>query len=71
MTNLPKALRDELRKHYSLTALELVRKQGARDTTHKSLWRLSESLAHRRASCIPANPVLYGEASDCDNRFAS
>jgi 23S rRNA (adenine2503-C2)-methyltransferase len=63
MTNLPKALRDELRKHYSLTALELVRKQGARDTTQKFLWRLSDhSLIE--SVLIPANPALYGEASD-------
>src|ERR1039457_5007647 len=63
MTNLPKALRDELREHYSLTALELVRKQGARDTTQKFLWRLSDhSLIE--SVLIPANPALYGEASD-------
>src|ERR1035437_9938662 len=63
MTNLPKALRDELRKHYLLTALELVRKQGARDTTQKFLWRLSDhSLIE--SVLIPANPALYGEPSD-------
>ncbi len=63
MTNLPRALRDELRKHFSLTALELVRKQGARDTTQKFLWRLSDhSLIE--SVLIPANPALYGEASD-------
>lgn len=63
MTNLPKALRDELRKHYSLTALELVRKQGARDTTQKFLWRLTDQ-ALIESVLIPANPALYGEASD-------
>jgi len=63
MTNLPKALRDELRKHYSLTTLELVRKQGARDTTQKFLWRLSDQ-ALVESVLIPANPALYGEASD-------
>ena len=63
MTNLPKALRDELRKHYSLTALELVRKQGARDTTQKFLWRLADH-ALIESVLIPANPALYGEASD-------
>ena len=63
MTNLPKALRDELREHYSLTALELVRKQGARDTTQKFLWRLRDhSLIE--SVLIPANPALYGEPSD-------
>jgi 23S rRNA (adenine2503-C2)-methyltransferase len=63
LTNLPRALRDELRKHYSLTALELVRKQGARDTTQKFLWRLSDQ-ALIESVLIPANPALYGEASD-------
>ena len=63
MTNLPRALRDELRNRYSLTALELVRKQGARDTTQKFLWRLSDhSLIE--SVLIPANPALYGEPSD-------
>jgi 23S rRNA (adenine2503-C2)-methyltransferase len=63
MTNLPKALRNELRKHYLLTALELIRKQGARDTTQKFLWRLTDQ-ALIESVLIPANPALYGEASD-------
>jgi 23S rRNA (adenine2503-C2)-methyltransferase len=63
MTNLPKALRDQLRKHYSLTVLELVRKQGARDTTQKFLWRLNDQ-ALIESVLIPANPALYGESSD-------
>jgi 23S rRNA (adenine2503-C2)-methyltransferase len=63
MTNLPRALRDELRKRYSLTALELIRKQGARDTTQKFLWRLTDQ-ALIESVLIPANPALYGEASD-------
>jgi len=63
MTNLPKALRDKLRTHYSLGALELMRKQGSRDTTQKFLWRLNDhSLIE--SVLIPANPALYGEASD-------
>ena len=63
MTNLPKALRDQLGKHYSLTELELVQKKGARDATQKFLWRLSDhSLIE--SVLIPANPALYGEASD-------
>ncbi len=63
MTNLPRALRDELRNHYSLSALVLVRKQGARDTTQKFLWRLGDhSLVE--SVLIPANPALYGEPSD-------
>ena len=40
-----------------------MRKQGARDTTQKFLWRLSDhSLIE--SVLIPANPALYGEASD-------
>ena len=63
MTNLPRALREELRRHYALGALELIRKQGARDTTQKFLWRLSDhSLIE--SVLIPANPALYGEPSD-------
>jgi len=63
MTNLPKSLRDLMRKEFSLQTLELVRKQGARDTTQKFLWRLSDH-ALIESVLIPANPALYGEASD-------
>jgi 23S rRNA (adenine2503-C2)-methyltransferase len=63
MTNLPKALRERLRHHYSLSALELLRKQGSRDTTQKFLWRLADhSLIE--SVLIPASPALYGEPSD-------
>jgi 23S rRNA (adenine2503-C2)-methyltransferase len=63
MTNLPKTLREKLRAHYSLKTLELVRKQGADDTTQKFLWRLDDhSLVE--SVLIPANPALYGDASD-------
>src|SRR5882672_10983043 len=63
MTNLPKALRDLLRDNFSLQSLELVRKQGARDTTQKFLWRLADhSLIE--SVLIPASPSLYGEPSD-------
>ena len=63
MTNLPKALRDELGSAFGLGIVELVRKQGARDTTQKFLWRLKDhSLIE--SVLIPANPALYGEASD-------
>ncbi len=63
MTNLPKALRDQLAQHYSLHALELARKQGSRDTTQKFLWKLGDG-AMIESVLIPANPALYGEASD-------
>ena len=63
MTNLPKALREKLRGQYTLTTLELARKQGSRDTTQKFLWRLPDhSLIE--SVLIPANPALYGEVSD-------
>ena len=63
MTNLPKPLREALRGKFSLDSLELVRKQGASDTTQKFLWRLRDhSLIE--SVLIPANPALYGEASD-------
>ena len=63
MTNLPKALREKLGGHYTLTTLELARKQGSRDTTQKFLWRLPDhSLIE--SVLIPANPALYGEVSD-------
>ena len=63
MTNLPKALREKLRATHSLQPLELVRKQGARDTTQKFLWKLADG-QFIESVLIPANPALYGEASD-------
>jgi 23S rRNA (adenine2503-C2)-methyltransferase len=63
MSNLPKTLRDQLSSTYSLQALELVQKQGARDTTQKFLWRLNDG-SLIESVLIPANPALYGERSD-------
>lgn len=63
MTNLPKAFRDQLRQHFTLQTLELARKQGSRDTTQKFLWKLSDG-SLIESVLIPANPALYGEASD-------
>jgi 23S rRNA (adenine2503-C2)-methyltransferase len=63
MTNLPKPLREKLGKDFLFRTLELVRKQGARDSTQKFLWRLHDhSLIE--SVLIPANPALYGDASD-------
>jgi 23S rRNA (adenine2503-C2)-methyltransferase len=63
MTNLSRSLRDKLRGVFALGVLELVRVQGAKDTTRKFLWRLGDhSLIE--SVLIPANPALYGEASD-------
>ncbi len=63
MTNLPKALRELLRQNYSLHTHTLVRKQGSHDTTQKFLWKLADG-ALVESVLIPANPALYGEASD-------
>jgi 23S rRNA (adenine2503-C2)-methyltransferase len=63
MTNLPKKLRAQLAENYSLQTLELVRKEGARDITQKFLWKLADG-AFIESVLIPANPALYGEASD-------
>ena len=63
MTNLPKPLREKLQQSFSLHCLELVRKQGAHDTTQKFLWKLADG-ALIESVLIPANPALYGEASD-------
>ncbi len=63
MTNLPKKLRALLSENYSFQTLELVRKQGARDVTQKFLWKLADG-AFVESVLIPANPALYGEASD-------
>ena len=63
MTNLPKPLREKLRQEFSLGTLELARKQGSRDTTLKFLWKLADG-QFVESVLIPANPSLYGEASD-------
>lgn len=63
MSNLPKQLREQLKEAYTLTTLQLARKQGSRDTTQKFLWRLGDG-AFIESVLIPANPALYGEASD-------
>jgi 23S rRNA (adenine2503-C2)-methyltransferase len=63
MTNLPRGLRDRLAETFSIQTLELVRHQGAHDTTRKFLWRLRDhSLVE--SVLIPANPALYSDASD-------
>jgi len=46
-----------------LQTIQLVRKQGSHDTTQKFLWELADG-AFIESVLIPANPALYGEASD-------
>jgi len=63
LSNLPKTLRAKLRENFSLEILELARKQGSPDTTQKFLWQLADG-QFIESVLIPANPALYGEASD-------
>lgn len=63
MSNLPRSLREKLGTQYVLRTIELARRQGARDTTQKFLWKLTDG-AFVESVLIPANPALYGEASD-------
>jgi 23S rRNA (adenine2503-C2)-methyltransferase len=63
MSNLPKTLRGKLREEFKLQTIQLVRKQGSHDTTQKFLWELADG-AFIESVLIPANPALYGEASD-------
>ena len=63
MTNLPTALRQQLGARFVLQPLELFRIQGSGDSTRKFLWRLVDG-AFVESVLIPANPALYGEASD-------
>jgi 23S rRNA (adenine2503-C2)-methyltransferase len=63
MTNLPQALRERLAAEFTLQTPELAKKQGSSDTTQKFLWRLADH-ALIESVLIPANPALYGEASD-------
>ena len=63
MSNLPKKLRQRLAENFTLDTLNLVTLQGDIDTTCKFLWRLADG-ALIESVLIPANPALYGEASD-------
>ena len=63
MSNLPKTLRAKLRENFSLEIIKLARKQGSPDTTQKFLWQLADG-QFIESVLIPANPALYGEASD-------
>ncbi|MCL5095956.1 MAG: 23S rRNA (adenine(2503)-C(2))-methyltransferase RlmN [Candidatus Omnitrophica bacterium] len=63
MTNLPKALRNQLSRTYSLRTFELVCRQGSTDSTQKFLWRLADH-ALIESVLIPASAALYGEPSD-------
>ncbi len=63
MTDLPRALRDELADQFTFSNLETVRTLGSRDTTRKFLFRLSDDNLVESV-LIPASPALYGSPSD-------
>jgi 23S rRNA (adenine2503-C2)-methyltransferase len=63
MSNIPRNLRQKLAQTYTLHIHRLARVQGSRDTTQKFLWQLNDG-AFIETVLIPANPALYGEASD-------
>ncbi len=63
MTNLPRTLRAQLAEAFDLRPPALLATQGATDATTKFLWRLADG-ALIESVLIPANPALYGEASD-------
>ena len=66
MTNLPKSLREKLSRNYSLHTLELVRKQGSRDTTLKFLWRLAD---HSLVESVLIPSRLRVSAGGSSNRY--
>ena len=63
MYNCPKALWQRLGDAYRFALPRCQQVQGSADTTRKYLWRLEDG-ALVESVLIPANPALYGEASD-------
>ncbi len=63
MSNLPKSLKEQLGKNFRCHLPSCIQKQGSDDTTQKFLWKLHDG-AMVESVLIPANPALYGEASD-------
>ena len=63
MTNLSRPLRKQLSETFALGKIKIVRVLGARDTTQKFLFRLTdENLIE--SVLIPASPALYGGRAD-------
>ena len=63
MSNLPQALRDELKAAFSLERLPVVRLTGSKDTTRKFLFRLHDVRLVETVK-IPANVHFDGGQSD-------
>lgn len=63
MTNLPKGLRQTLTERYVTRTMTINTVTGSKDTTRKFLLKLHDG-RFVETVLIPANPALYGEASD-------
>jgi 23S rRNA (adenine2503-C2)-methyltransferase len=63
MSNLPATLRAKLASSFRLTSLTHTHTQGSADTTRKFLFKLHDG-RYVESVLIPANPALYGGASD-------
>jgi 23S rRNA (adenine2503-C2)-methyltransferase len=63
MSNLPQALREELKSGFSLDRLPVVRLTGSKDTTRKFLFRLHDGRLVETVK-IPANVHFDGGQSD-------
>jgi 23S rRNA (adenine2503-C2)-methyltransferase len=63
MSNLPATLRAKLVSSFRLASLTHTHTQGSADTTRKFLFKLHDG-RYVESVLIPANPALYGGASD-------
>jgi 23S rRNA (adenine2503-C2)-methyltransferase len=63
MSNLPATLRSKLASSFRLASLSHTHTQGSADTTRKFLFKLHDG-RYVESVLIPANPALYGGASD-------
>jgi 23S rRNA (adenine2503-C2)-methyltransferase len=63
MSNLPATLRAKLASSFRLSSLTHTHTQGSADTTRKFLFKLHDG-RYVESVLIPANPALYGGASD-------
>jgi len=63
MSNLSKALRQNLAEKFVTRTMKIATVTGSKDTTRKFLLKLHDG-RFVETVLIPANPALYGEASD-------
>ena len=63
MTNLGAALREKLAERFTLRSMTCATVSGSEDTTRKYLFKLHDG-RYVETVLIPANPALYGGASD-------